>query len=379
MSLGCQACDKDLRPAPDRSVYVRSSSGVVALDASGRTRWEVRRDAMIGNARLVVGPGGTVYFPLEGGTAGWLLQARRPDGQLRWQRAFSGDEEAGVTAVTGDGTLLLWEGGRLRAFAPDGTERWTHATEPASGIAVGADGTAYLVATRVRNLKSGRVPRAGVLRAIGIDGRVRWTYRGFIFGAPVVGGDGTIYVGGASLVALRPSGSRAWSFKPGRPLVPKAIGPDGTLYIDAPYGGSFTWATFALARPTVRGIRLPDPSRARSLISRFHLSSSRFRMRGAVSLCPGNGRWCRPATPLGSTLSFTLKRESIVSVVVRRADTGTVVSRLVRRTGVGTHWRSVFDVTGYRELAPGRYTMSAQAVRGASRVTAGPLRFTIVS
>ena len=50
-----------------------------------------------------------------------------------------------------------------------------------------------------------------------------------------------IYAGGSPLVALRPDGSRAWSFPAtSGPLAPQAIGADGTLYVTAEGAGATT-------------------------------------------------------------------------------------------------------------------------------------------
>ena len=68
-------------------------------------------------------------------------------------------------------------------------------------------------------------------------------------------------------------------------------------------------------------------------------------------------------------MSFTVKRDAVVSLVVRRACNQKVVSRLVRHVRAGTMWRSFSDVTGSRSLAAGRYTVTGVATNGTSRVT----------
>ena len=317
---------------------------------------------------LAVGPDGTVYYAPPPFAASGLV-ARRPDGTTLWQR------DVGVVriAVADDGTVLVLSGGGvLHAFSPDGSERWSVVTAPGAGrMAVGADGSAYVVGK-------------GVVVAVGPEGGVRWTYRGVISPAdPIIGGDGTIYLGGASLVALRPDGSRAWQAKGiSQPLVPEAIGSDGTLYAEtSPLNGPYATpggTLFAFAGPSApAGVRIPAPGRRRHLISGLRVAPRRFRAHGAESLCtPGRG--CRPADPLGATVSFTVTRDAVVSVVVRRACDRGVVTRFSRRVRAGTMWRSFSDVTNYRSLAPGRYTVTAAAARGTTRSGTGPVPVRIV-
>jgi outer membrane protein assembly factor BamB len=372
LGLGPEASDRYMRPAPDGGVYVVGELGMAALDASGHERWRVNQQVT-----PVVGSDGTVYLGAEGVNVQWrLVVARRPDGQTLWQRQFPGP--GGPRAVANDGTVLIQAGGALWALAPDASERWTVAPHGATGLAgaaVGADGTVYAVFTR-------DIGRVDALWAVGPDGRVRWTFRApdIWGGSPIVGGDGTIYVGGSPLRALHPDGRLAWSLPVGRPLVPESIGTDGTLYVYAPPLERLYAApgfTLALAGPSApAAIRLPNPARQRSLISGLRLPTTRFRMSGSISLCPSPGRGCRPRYPLDGTLRFTLKRDAVVSLVVRRARDQRVVTRFVRRVRAGTAWRSMSDVAG--TLAPGRYTVGARAAAGVARVSTRPLSFTVV-
>ena len=366
-----EASDRTFTVAQDGSVYWMAQQDTpVALDAEGRRIWDSEGDCCFRMPVLAVGPTGTVYYSPPSLAASGLV-ARQPDGTTLWQRALPG--RVGAIAVADDGTVLaLLGGGGLHAFSPDGSERWSVFTAPGTGrMAIGADGVVYVVAT-------------GVVVAVGPDGRVRWTYRGAVTSTdPIVGGDGTVYLGGSPLVALRRDGSRVWSARGmSQPLVPKAIGPDGTLYAETSVlEGSFgtpAGTLFALAGPSapVR-IRIPVPERQRLLITGLRVTPKRFRMRGTESLCiPIRG--CRPADPLGATLSFTVKRDSAVSLVVRRTWDRRVVSRFFRHVRMGTMWRSFRDVTNYRPLAPGRYTVTATAISGTTRVTTGPVSITIV-
>jgi hypothetical protein len=369
LGVGPEASDAELRPAPDGSVYLNGKLGLVALDSSGAVRWRIASSEEDNPGALAVGPDGTVYVG-----RGPMLVALRPDGGPLWQLPIGAS--AGRLAVADDGTVIVVrgvtdpEGGEaLLAVGRDGGARWSlPAGRGPKGLAIGADGTVYLA-------EAGD----GVLRAIGPDGVVRWTHRGRMASAdPVVGGDGTIYVGGFPLVALRPDGSRAWAFPPtGRPLVPQAIGADGTLFATAgpDLAGS---ALMALAGPSARTrVAPPSPARQRALVAGLRIRPTRFRMTGPVSLCPVPGRGCRPRTPFGATLSFTLKRDGAVSVVIRRTG-GRVVTRRSWHTRRGTTWTGLWDAAAYRVLRPGRYSLTVRAASGTARVTAGPIGFTVV-
>ena len=373
LGVGPEASSAVLRPAADGSVYLRGDWGVIALDASGAVRWRMALGQEDDPGALAVGPDGTVYMGLAQGATADLV-ALRPDGQVVWRRPL-GSSPARI-AVADDGTVIVLRGpsgpqggDALLAFAPGGAELWSlPAGAGPKGLAVGADGTVYLAETA-----------GGVLRAVAPDGVVRWTYRGRLSsGDPLVGGDGTVYVGGFPLVALHPDGSRSWAFPPtGRPLVPQAIGADGTLFATAGpnLAGS---ALMALAGPTARvRVSPPSPGGRRALVARLRIRPARLRTKGAVSVCPVQGRRCRPATPLGATLSFTLRRDSAVLVVIRRIG-GRVVTRRAWRTRAGTTWTGLWDAAGYRTLAPGRYALTVRAARGATRVTTAPVRFTVV-
>jgi outer membrane protein assembly factor BamB len=364
-------------PAPDGNVYLAGEDGsLTALDASGRTRWGVGYFPGVGGH--AVGPDGTVFY----GTSAWSLPvtseivARRPDGEILWTRPVAG----GVSriAVADDGSLRVLSGVQdrvLSALAPDGGERWSLPVASAA-MALGADGTAYLPVGGSARRVGGILP-LGALRAVGPDGTVRWTAPARLDGSnPVVGGDGTIYVGGSPMVALRPDGSRAWSFPATSDrLAPKAIAVDGTLYVTA----GETGRDLALAGPSARArVRVPRLSTQRALLARVRVSPTRFRLRGSESLCPTPGGPCRPAHPLGAVLSFSLTRDGAVLFVVRRARDGKVVSRVVRRAHPGISWRLLSEAADSQPLGAGRYTLTVRAAAGRTRATAGPLGFTVL-
>ena len=362
-----EASSRAFTVAPDGNVYWMAESDTpVALDAAGHRIWNSEGDCCLLGTVLAVGPNGTVYY----WRTGYGLAARRPDGTTLWGRSLPGN--GARIAVADDGAVLVLVNSGLHAFSPDGSELWSVFTASgASGMAIGADGSVYVVAT-------------GVLVAVGPEGRVRWVHRGTVTPTdPIIGGDGTIYLGGAPLVALRPDGSRAWQAKGvSEPLVPKAVGADGTLYaltrpaLGAAYAPAGALLAFAGPSAPV-SIGIPAAERRRTLISGLRVGPRRFRVRGQESLCtPGRG--CRPADPLGATVSFTLKRDSVVRLVLRRARDGRIVTRSVSRVRAGTMWGSFSAATAYHSLAPGRYTLTGAATSGTTTVTTRSIPVEIV-
>ncbi len=371
VDLGFPVVARPAPPSAGAAVHAIGTSGVVALGPAGGVRW--RLDGFRGDTPrgFAVGPNGTAFIGFGSFVEANRLVAVRPDGSTAWTRILMGAPRG--VAVSGDGTVLVGEraaGVRgetaLRAFTSDGIERWT---VPGAGnpAAIAADGTVYAAS-------------GGVLRAVAPDGSIRWIFRGtgVETGGVVVGGDGTLYVGGTApqgMVALRADGSLAWAFSPGGAVFPTAIGADGTLY-----AGCATPVCIGNRGPTGTLFALAGPSGPRLLYG-LRLSAARFRASGPPSVCaPGGG--CRPAAPLGSTLSFVSSRPGIVAIAIRRARDGRVVGRTFGdstgatvRVVSGRRYYSVLDVVRRRPgLAQGRYTVTVTA--GAVRPV--PLPFTVV-
>ena len=77
-------------------------------------------------------------------------------------------------------------------------------------------------------------------------------------------------------------------------------------------------------------------------------------------------------------MSFTLKRDSVVRLVLRRACDGRIVTRSVSHVRAGTMWSSFSAATAYHSLAPRRYTLTAIATSGTTTVTTRALAIEIV-
>lgn len=179
-----------------------------------------------GSAFLVGGVGGPL--PGEASDEGWhaFLRAYAPDGTVRWTRRGS-DVGDSASAVATDGRQVIVGGvtrapagapeserdGYLRAFGTDGTTRWVSPLETTAwvgGIAV-TPGGGVLVVGRTEGVLAGETSAGrsdAYVRAYTADGELRWARQ---FGssrdddavAVAVDASGTVYVAGNVVAGRR--------------------------------------------------------------------------------------------------------------------------------------------------------------------------------
>jgi outer membrane protein assembly factor BamB len=146
---------------------------------------------------------------------------------LRWKTLVDGYGIQSPLAIgRGDTIYAGAVDGQFYAFAPDGSIRWQRGLghhRITAGPAVTRDGTVYVAAEN------------GILHAFNAKGRAKWTFdlQGYAgpSASPAIASDGTIYVGGATLNAINPDGTKKWRYDTGSPIDgPPAIARDGTLY-----------------------------------------------------------------------------------------------------------------------------------------------------
>jgi hypothetical protein len=118
--------------------------GVTSRVADGRALWRFRMDGPYAEVRPVISPDGTVYAV----DAFDHLYALSPDGGLLWLVRGAGGK--GV-AVGADGSVYTGSESSIRAFHPDGSEKWTFVQDPRAlilvGLDLGPDGNLYAAAT----------------------------------------------------------------------------------------------------------------------------------------------------------------------------------------------------------------------------------------
>ncbi|MFG2457426.1 PQQ-binding-like beta-propeller repeat protein [Streptomyces sp. NPDC048523] len=236
--------------SPDGTrVYVGGTDRALhALDLDGRTVW---RTSLGAEAMSPLATADGVYCLLEDGQEGSSkLCALGRGGKVRWTRRFAGNGQFPVAAGRlvlvsyGDGS----DAGGVRAYAPDGSVRWSTPTGPApTGEPLVADGVVYVgtfgdqvqaldatsgkrLWTRKAGLDPGRPALVGdtlmvgsggedMLHGLSRTGKPLWDCTndkiyGSRYFACVPFGDVGVTASDYELVALDPAdGSTAWSFR----------------------------------------------------------------------------------------------------------------------------------------------------------------------
>ena len=315
---------------------------IEACDGSGKVKWGLRWgaaglsrigaidaalvpspdvDAALPTAPVLVGSDTTTYVGLPAGTTrslprqtivGRIVALSGADGATKWSKNLLGS--AGWIGLTPDGTLLVEDhgGGVLRAYKPDGADRFTLAIDGQFfGASVGKDGLTYVIdGADTTYGVNGPVPARRRLRAFLSDGTVTVSRVFAESGHHLLGlgPDGAVYISSqhtdgtfeaetAELRALTPEGRDLWStgiWSAGSLGAP-AFRKDGAIVIG---DGSAVYAFGSKLQPNS-----PPIARAH-LVAR----SATFRIEGPPTFCVSKikRRCVRQAPPLGTMLRLDL-------------------------------------------------------------------------
>jgi hypothetical protein len=203
---------------------------VTTRQTDGRVRWRFRMDGPYAQVRPVIGPDGTIFAV----DAFNHLYALAPDGGLKWLVRGAGDK--GV-AVGPDGAVYTGSEHAIRAFHPDGSEKWTFVQNPRAfillGVSVGPDGNIYAVASSGMGVFS--LTPEGVLRWQTPEpyDRIIIDYNEIVFG----NNDGVpqlYFWANAHLRGVTLAGSPVFTIQGALPQLQvansPAIGPDGSVH-----------------------------------------------------------------------------------------------------------------------------------------------------
>jgi hypothetical protein len=203
---------------------------VTNRESDGRVRWRFRMDGPYAQVRPVIGGDGTI-FAID---AFNHLYALSPDGGLKWLVRGAGDK--GV-AVGPDGSVYTGSEHAIRAFHPDGSEKWTFVQDPRAfillGVSVGPDGNIYAVASSGMGVFS--LTPDGVLRWQTPEpyDRIIIDYNEIVFGD----NDGVpqlYFYANAHLRGVTLAGTEVFTIQGGLPQLQvansPAIGPDGSVH-----------------------------------------------------------------------------------------------------------------------------------------------------
>ncbi len=240
---------------------------VTNRQADGRVQWRFRMDAPYGQVRPVIGPDGTIYAI----DVNEHLYAISPDGGLKWVVRGAGGK--GV-AVGTDSSVYVGSEYAIRAFHPDGSDKWTFVQDPYAfilvGVSVGPDDNVYAVASEGMGVFS-LTPAGGLrwqvpepydrlivdyneivfgdnggtpqlyfaanhhVRGLTLDGAPVFTIEGGIAqlqraDSPAVGPDGSVHT---ALKSYSPAGDLQWAFPTPYPynvFTKSTVGSDGVHY-----------------------------------------------------------------------------------------------------------------------------------------------------
>jgi outer membrane protein assembly factor BamB len=210
---------------PDGAVYTLDESTLLrAYEPWFTERWMTDL-AGYSNRGLAVDSRGNLYAGTDGGRMhqASLWSIRPKDGEIRWRAA---SEDLGLPAIGGDDTVYVAaRTGTVHAFTPEGQERWARAVGAISSgrpLAIGRSGTIYVHATTD-------------LVALRPDGTRKWTFtpgRGTTEATPILDGDENVYAAfGRAVYCLAAKDGRVrWSLPIAEPDV-IILGEAGTLYV----------------------------------------------------------------------------------------------------------------------------------------------------
>ena len=226
-------------PLSPVSVQVMNASGiasntanlnVVTRQSTGQVNWRFRMNGPYSMVRPAIAADGTIY-PID---AFGHLYALQPNGALKWLVRGAGDK--GV-AVDSRGIVYVASEPFIKAFNPDGTEKWTFTQNPRSmiclGVGVGPDGNIYSVGTEGPGVFS--LTPQGTLRWTTPEGYSRpiVDYGEIAFG-PNGGTSQMYFYANDHIRALTLNGSSVFSIPGGLPHLREgfqpAIAPDGTMH-----------------------------------------------------------------------------------------------------------------------------------------------------
>lgn len=212
----------------DRKVY--------ALDPkTGTNIWAFATGTNIPTS-AAIGADGTLYVGSFGGT---LYALNASTGSTNWVFTTGADWDFSPAAIGTDGTIYVGAyhisgdsvlGGKVYALdSTTGAKRWEFAATNTAPIAVGSNGTVYVVGAHLYALD-------------GPTGSKKWEFNSAVGSAPTIGADGTVYVGSGGmqnkLYALDGNtGLKLWEADMQSELAsPITISTNGTLYFETQSG-----------------------------------------------------------------------------------------------------------------------------------------------
>lgn len=192
----------------DGTVYFGSTDrSVYAFSPEGHQKWSAPTNGIIDTCSPAIGSDGTVYIGSNDGR----LYAFNADGTTKWTRNFGATAPVSNSpALAADGTVYIKAGdGFLYALdSASGADLWRHdirAPQTYASPAVGPDGTVY------------QGSDDNLLYAFHPDGTLKWTFAtdNEIFSVPALDGAGNLYfgvLGSGKFYSLTSAGTLRWIY-----------------------------------------------------------------------------------------------------------------------------------------------------------------------
>jgi subtilisin family serine protease/outer membrane protein assembly factor BamB len=240
---------------PDGAVYVGSTDGFFhAFNADGTRRWAPLdfKKAALDTSAAALAPDGTLYVgtgPTEAGRDAKLRAIDSATGTSRWEIVVGPGQNANnAVALAADGTIYVHsDAGQLHAFTDLGSsaeQKWV-VSLPGNSYAsavIGGDGTIYLGSDEPA--ATGGAAARHRFYAITPEGTIKWTFAtdNAVYTAAALDAAGNIYFGtltSGRLYSLTPGGTPRWIYTGARNGTSSspALSPDGSSVYFAGYDG----------------------------------------------------------------------------------------------------------------------------------------------
>lgn len=222
--------------ASDGTLYFGSNdNNVYALRPDGTLKWIFETGGDVRSSPAVA-TDGTIYV----GSFDGNLYAINPDGTLKWSNAI-GSSFSASPAIAENGRIYVYGANRLRAFEPDGDQRWSRQinfnsnSTLDSSPAIGVNGQIY-IGTDSKVFQG--TDSSGAVSSINSNsGTFEWSVSiggADVIASPAISADGKIYIG-SSLTLLRAfnlNGEEEWSIDLGSSIYGSpVIGVNNNVYI----------------------------------------------------------------------------------------------------------------------------------------------------
>lgn len=208
--------------AKDGTIYIADNNGwLYAFTDNGTQKWAKQLTTSAISSGPVIDEDGYIFV---GATDNKVYKVNPTDGNVVWSFTAGGSVSYGITFSTYSVYFAASDGYLYSVRKDNGQENWRYqiGTSCLSHPSVAYDGTVYVT--------------AGKLYAFNPDGTIKWTFNGdgCLKHGPSIDSDGTIYVASSgNLYAIKPDGTKKWELSYYYYFGDPVIGSNGFIYINS--------------------------------------------------------------------------------------------------------------------------------------------------